>query len=135
MTQDPKYPSELAERFQVRLPEGMRDLMRAAAAKSGRSMNAEIVYRLQWSIDEDEARDRANRHYNMLERVADGTIDPADIADVGDESGAPAPEYIPTVYDQITGQLAELSQQQAALTDRVSVVQQTLQQLLQGKAT
>lgn len=40
---DSKYPSELAERFQVRLPEGMRDRIKAAAADNNRSMNAEIV--------------------------------------------------------------------------------------------
>lgn len=38
-----KYPSELAERFQVRLPPGLRDRIKAYADRHGRSMNAEIV--------------------------------------------------------------------------------------------
>lgn len=42
-----KYPSELAERFQVRLPPGLRDRIKADAEKHGRSMNAEIVARLE----------------------------------------------------------------------------------------
>ncbi|ULB09132.1 Arc family DNA-binding protein [Cereibacter azotoformans] len=40
---DAKYPSELAERFQLRLPDGMRDRIKAAAEAKGRSMNAELV--------------------------------------------------------------------------------------------
>ncbi|AHD09998.1 Arc family DNA-binding protein [Phaeobacter gallaeciensis] len=50
---DSKYPSELAERFQVRLPEGMRDRIKAAAAENNRSMNAEIVHALQLYLDFD----------------------------------------------------------------------------------
>ncbi|ARC90382.1 Arc family DNA-binding protein [Rhodovulum sp. MB263] len=44
---DSKYPSELAERFQVRLPRGMRDRIKAAAEANNRSMNAEIVAALE----------------------------------------------------------------------------------------
>ena len=38
-----KYPSELAERFQVRMPAGLRDRIAEAAKQNGRSMNAEIL--------------------------------------------------------------------------------------------
>lgn len=38
-----KYPSETAERFQVRLPPGLRDRIKAYAEQHGRSMNSEIV--------------------------------------------------------------------------------------------
>lgn len=44
---DSKYPSELAERFQVRLPLGMRDRIKSAAEANNRSMNAEIVATLE----------------------------------------------------------------------------------------
>lgn len=37
----------------LRLPDGMRDRLKAAAEASGRSMNAEIVHRLQASLSED----------------------------------------------------------------------------------
>lgn len=43
MSERDRYPSELAERFQVRLPEGLRDRIRIAAEDNNRSMNAEIV--------------------------------------------------------------------------------------------
>jgi hypothetical protein len=37
------------EQFMLRLPDGMRDLIRASAAASGRSMNSELLHRLQGS--------------------------------------------------------------------------------------
>ncbi len=45
------YPSELQDRFIVRMPDGMRDRIKAAAEASGRSMNAEIVQALQAYYD------------------------------------------------------------------------------------
>lgn len=44
-----KYPSELADRFQVRMPNGLRDAIKEAAEKNNRSMNAEILARLSGS--------------------------------------------------------------------------------------
>lgn len=46
-----KFPSQLAERFQVRLPDGMRDRLKTAAEANKRSMNAEIVARLDLSLN------------------------------------------------------------------------------------
>lgn len=37
-------PSEVADKFVVRLPEGMRDRIREHAKANRRSMNAEIVH-------------------------------------------------------------------------------------------
>lgn len=48
-----KYPSQEADRFQVRMPEGLRDKLREAAAANGRSMNAEIVKRLEDTFEID----------------------------------------------------------------------------------
>lgn len=41
------YPSEKQDRFIVRLPDGMRDRIKAAAEAHNRSMNAEIVATLE----------------------------------------------------------------------------------------
>ena len=41
------YPSDQAERFQVRMPTGLRDRIARAASENGRSMNAEIVALLE----------------------------------------------------------------------------------------
>jgi hypothetical protein len=47
MPTKPKYPSQAQEQFVVRLPDGMRDRIAAAAKRNGRSMNAEIVHALE----------------------------------------------------------------------------------------
>lgn len=47
----PKYPSELSDKFMLRLPDGMRDRIREAAEKNNRSMNSEIVSRLEDSFE------------------------------------------------------------------------------------
>jgi hypothetical protein len=49
-----KYPSELAERFQIRLPPGLRDRIKAYAELQGRSMNTEIVRVLESEFPEPE---------------------------------------------------------------------------------
>jgi len=47
---EPKYPSQLAERFQIRMPDGLRDRIAEAAKANSRSMNSEIVARLEDSF-------------------------------------------------------------------------------------
>jgi hypothetical protein len=68
---DSKYPSELAERFQVRLPLGMRDRIKAAAEANNRSMNAEIVATLEEKYPEPavNAEDIA-REYREIAMLA-----------------------------------------------------------------
>jgi hypothetical protein len=41
------YPSDAADRFMLRLPEGMRERIRSEAAKNRRSMNSEVVFHLE----------------------------------------------------------------------------------------
>lgn len=50
-----KYPSEEADRFMVRMPDGMRARLAEEARKNGRSMNAEVVGRLQASFEQVRA--------------------------------------------------------------------------------
>ncbi|MDY0746554.1 Arc family DNA-binding protein [Paucibacter sp. R3-3] len=52
MTTDAKFPSDAAEKFVVRFPDGMRDRIADAAKQSGRSMNAEIIQRLESTFGE-----------------------------------------------------------------------------------
>lgn len=49
MAKEP-YPSETADRYIVRFPDGMRDRIREEAEKNNRSMNAEIIARLEASL-------------------------------------------------------------------------------------
>ena len=47
-----KFPSQTAERFQIRLPDGLRDRIKTYAEKHGRSMNTEIVRILEREFPE-----------------------------------------------------------------------------------
>lgn len=47
-----KYPSQLADRFLLRLPVGMRDSIAKAAVANNRTMTKEMVLRLQQSFEE-----------------------------------------------------------------------------------
>ncbi|WP_328186883.1 Arc family DNA-binding protein [Marinobacter sp. OP 3.4] len=44
------YPSHQLDKFQLRLPAGMREQIREAAERNSRSMNSEIVARLEQSF-------------------------------------------------------------------------------------
>ena len=46
------YPSDKADQYIVRFPDGLRDRLKDEAAKNNRSMNAEIVARLEESFAE-----------------------------------------------------------------------------------
>lgn len=50
-------PSRTAEQFVVRFPDGMRDQIAEAAKAAGRSMNAEIVARLQQTFNLEPMRE------------------------------------------------------------------------------
>jgi hypothetical protein len=52
--QDDRFPSERMERFIVRMPDGMRDRIKAEAEKNNRSMNAEIVSLIQYALEDRE---------------------------------------------------------------------------------
>lgn len=47
------FPSDKLDQYIVRFPDGMRDQIKQAAADNGRSMNAEIVQRLQTTLEMD----------------------------------------------------------------------------------
>lgn len=66
-----------AEQFMLRLPDGMRDQLKELAERSGRSMNAEIVTRLQStfthslpSTEPNDAGDLANALHALADRIA-----------------------------------------------------------------
>lgn len=50
MAPKPPAPSDLADKFMLRLPDGMRDQLKETAAANNRSMNAEIIARLEESF-------------------------------------------------------------------------------------
>jgi hypothetical protein len=50
---DSRRPSDLADKMMMRLPPGMRERIADAAKVAGRSMNAEVVARLEKSFETD----------------------------------------------------------------------------------
>ena len=59
-----RYPSQSQEQFVVRLPDGMRAQIAAEAQAAGRSMNAEVVQRLQDSLSSSIPLDRTKIYAN-----------------------------------------------------------------------
>lgn len=51
---DKKFPSQTQDKFTVRFPDGLRDKIAELANKNGRSMNSEIIDRLEKSFQIDE---------------------------------------------------------------------------------
>jgi plasmid stability protein len=51
------YPSDKQDKFMLRLPDGMRERIKAVAATNNRSMNAEIVATLQEKYPEPTVDD------------------------------------------------------------------------------
>lgn len=66
---DERFPSDTADRFQLRMPDGMRDRIKEAAAKSGRSMNAEIIHRLEHSLYYSDAAEKGSSVDVMFKAV------------------------------------------------------------------
>lgn len=69
MTKTPKAV-QTQDKFVVRLPDGMRDQIAAAAEAAGRSMNAEIVQRLADSMDPATAASHMIEIVTKANRVA-----------------------------------------------------------------
>lgn len=55
------------DRFIIRLPDGMRDRIAELAKASGRSMNAEIVARLEQTMEADDTLTRLVERFDELE--------------------------------------------------------------------
>jgi len=80
MTEKPAYPSDAADKFIVRLPPGMRELISESAKANSRSMNAEVVARLNRSFSTPDLSGQTTRldastgqvvHRNIVEHIAD----------------------------------------------------------------
>lgn len=72
------FPSAKQDQFVLRLPDGMRDRIKAAAEANNRSMNAEVIARLarSFQLDENQAdvtltRDQMRRLIALAEAYED----------------------------------------------------------------
>jgi predicted DNA-binding protein len=59
-----------SEKFNLRLPDGMRERIADAAKENGRSMNSEIIARLEASFDEGGLSERFSELEKRLDRLA-----------------------------------------------------------------
>ncbi|UXQ89112.1 transcriptional repressor [Synechococcus phage MinM1] len=67
----PDRPERDLNRYIVRFPEGMRDRIAEAAKANGRSMNAEIVHRLEQSFARGDLGDAVAMELDLLHSVTD----------------------------------------------------------------
>jgi hypothetical protein len=63
------YSSRTADKFVVRLPDGMRELIAQVARTHHRSMNSEIIARLERSINEDAVLGDENQYVSDIQKV------------------------------------------------------------------
>lgn len=114
------FPSETQERFIVRFPDGMRDRIADVARENNRSMNAEIVARLEGSFigapprlksDNSEAERIRNQLIELVERKRKNEQVLAHLK----EAGLPIAE-VAAVFNR---ELAELSPQVITLAKQL----------------
>lgn len=65
MTKEPLQPQD---KYVLRLPDGMRERIKAAAEKNNRSMNAEIISRLE---DSDRTAELLEKAFASIKQLAD----------------------------------------------------------------
>lgn len=59
------YPSEKLDQYMLRFPDGMRERLKEAAAEHKRSLNAEIIARLEATLVGDEAYQAGKSPFEM----------------------------------------------------------------------
>lgn len=64
------FPSDKLDKFMLRFPDGMRDRVRVASEQNGRSMNSEIIHRLEQSFVETINRQSGELSAEMARQIA-----------------------------------------------------------------
>lgn len=65
-----KFPSQEMDRFNVRLPVGMRDAIADRAKRNGRSMNSEIIAALDSWLAGEPMEEVNQRNIDTMVRIA-----------------------------------------------------------------
>ncbi|ELN2736631.1 Arc family DNA-binding protein [Klebsiella pneumoniae] len=65
-----KFPSQEMDRFNVRLPVGMRDAIADRAKRNGRSMNSEIIAALDSWLSGEPMEEVNQRNIDTMVRIA-----------------------------------------------------------------
>jgi hypothetical protein len=74
-------PSQTAERFIVRLPDGMRDRIARAAKDNNRSMNQELVSLLEAHYPEPPTMEEINAELRLLTRTIKSPMSKFDLSE------------------------------------------------------
>jgi hypothetical protein len=74
------YSSRIADKFVVRLPDGMRERIAEVSKGNHRSMNSEIIARLERTLKEDGVGDESD------DTIAEKLLDANQMADLLDRS-------------------------------------------------
>lgn len=96
-----QYPSDKQDQFMLRLPDGMRDGLKKAAEENRRSMNAEIVARLEESFSpshENAEPERTKALIAALLREIDHAKSPDHPRHYLDRLSFPQPEVAARLY-------------------------------------
>ncbi len=67
-------PARDLEKFMLRMPEGMRERIAREAKANGRSMNAELIARIEQSFEDDTVWDQLVGQVDELERDFENRI-------------------------------------------------------------
>lgn len=104
-TDKPQFPSDRADKFMLRFPDGMREQIAEAAKANGRSMNSEIVARLASSF--------------RLPAMVDRLVDAQKVIDAGD-----------TKKDALIADMIRVSEAQKEISDQQEHLIEQLLKLL-----
>jgi len=69
------YSSRTADKFVLRLPDGMREVVAEAARANHRSMNSELISRIETSLMEDEKKNNPAIHIDTGSGVTMPVVD------------------------------------------------------------
>lgn len=89
-------PSRTAEQFVVRFPDGMRDKIAELAKKNNRSMNAEIVQRLEWALSILSAPEVKAINPDLSGDIPWGMRQ--DISELANKAGVPFEEMLARIF-------------------------------------
>ena len=67
-------PSDLADKFILRLPDGLRERIAIQAQTNRRSMNSELVARIEASLAQEDAQRAAVQKLDALLRQCDAAL-------------------------------------------------------------
>lgn len=150
------YPSDLADKVLVRMPYGMRDRLKTAAKANNRTMNAEIVARLDQSLGAvgmDEAAQHLPLHAAKIDQLemrielatsqleslrvqkqfAERELSTVERVYDGDDTRRPTIDYHRQEVQQLVEKVSQAACKLKELEDELGRVQSNMQSYFTGR--